>query len=119
YVFYCHASSLLSCFVFDASPPSLTYARSLHDALPICLAVDVVDIEQVRHVAPGHAGAGLLEPGHFGHGPAEPLADILAGETGPQDRKSTRLNSSHQIISYAVFCLKKKMKMQVRRMDWT
>src|SRR5207244_9922840 len=26
----------------------------------------------------------------------------------PQDRKSTRLNSSHQIISYAVFCLKKK-----------
>src|SRR5258708_31860918 len=30
-----------------------------------------------------------------------------AGETGP-DRKSTRLNSSHQIISYAVFCLKKK-----------
>src|SRR5258708_10168103 len=32
--------------------------------------------------------------------------------TGSQDRKSTRLNSSHQIISYAVFCLKKK---KVRR----
>src|SRR5947208_13492834 len=30
----------------------------------------------------------------------------------PQDRKSTRLNSSHQIISYAVFCLKKKKKTQ-------
>src|SRR5258708_10383232 len=30
--------------------------------------------------------------------------------TGNQDRKSTRLNSSHQIISYAVFCLKKKKK---------
>src|SRR5258708_29745540 len=29
---------------------------------------------------------------------------------GPRDRKSTRLNSSHQIISYAVFCLKKKIK---------
>src|SRR5258708_23656337 len=29
-------------------------------------------------------------------------------ERGHQDRKSTRLNSSHQIISYAVFCLKKK-----------
>src|SRR5438552_14386355 len=29
----------------------------------------------------------------------------------PQDRKSTRLNSSHQIISYAVFCLKKKTKL--------
>src|SRR5258708_15421951 len=31
-----------------------------------------------------------------------------------RDRKSTRLNSSHQIISYAVFCLKKKNKMQLR-----
>src|SRR5258708_31244393 len=34
--------------------------------------------------------------------------DILAG-----DRKSTRLNSSHQIISYAVFCLKKKKKKNI------
>src|SRR5258708_11731022 len=31
-------------------------------------------------------------------------------DVGVQDRKSTRLNSSHQIISYAVFCLKKKKK---------
>src|SRR5258708_21844704 len=31
-------------------------------------------------------------------------------DASPQDRKSTRLNSSHQIISYAVFCLKKKKK---------
>src|SRR5258708_16742130 len=31
-----------------------------------------------------------------------------AQDTGQRDRKSTRLNSSHQIISYAVFCLKKK-----------
>src|SRR2546426_7106944 len=31
---------------------------------------------------------------------------------GPQDRKSTRLNSSHLVISYAVFCLKKKKKKQ-------
>src|SRR5258708_23375382 len=33
---------------------------------------------------------------------------------GSQDRKSTRLNSSHQIISYAVFCLKKKKNTQER-----
>src|SRR5690242_20806565 len=33
------------------------------------------------------------------------------------DRKSTRLNSSHMSISYAVFCLKKKKKTQVRRID--
>src|SRR5258708_23026634 len=32
------------------------------------------------------------------------------GEVDDEDRKSTRLNSSHQIISYAVFCLKKKKK---------
>src|SRR3712207_7831693 len=37
----------------------------------------------------------------------EPLADLLARQD-PSDRKSTRLNSSHANISYAVFCLKKK-----------
>src|SRR5258708_10458303 len=40
---------------------------------------------------------------------------LLSGkltERIPQDRKSTRLNSSHQIISYAVFCLKKKKRKQ-------
>src|SRR5258708_17238657 len=37
---------------------------------------------------------------------------ITEGESGMTDRKSTRLNSSHQIISYAVFCLKKKKKNQ-------
>src|SRR5258708_8612426 len=35
-------------------------------------------------------------------------AEILSGKSSKPDRKSTRLNSSHQIISYAVFCLKKK-----------
>src|SRR5438552_8288199 len=35
---------------------------------------------------------------------------LAAAILGLQDRKSTRLNSSHQIISYAVFCLKKKTK---------
>src|SRR5258708_19129624 len=37
--------------------------------------------------------------------------------SGEKDRKSTRLNSSHQIISYAVFCLKKKKKTDVIRLD--
>src|SRR5258708_24803175 len=35
---------------------------------------------------------------------------FTAAKRKPRDRKSTRLNSSHQIISYAVFCLKKKKK---------
>src|SRR5258708_29499575 len=51
-----------------------------------------------------------------GQGPGLSLYDL--GQTGgsetitlpPVDRKSTRLNSSHQIISYAVFCLKKKKR---------
>src|SRR5207244_12886803 len=41
--------------------------------------------------------------GHSGHHGA-----LVEPETALEDRKSTRLNSSHQIISYAVFCLKKK-----------
>src|SRR5258708_27272082 len=48
-------------------------------------------------------------------GSDEPSIQLVGGETAEQsahqrDRKSTRLNSSHQIISYAVFCLKKKKK---------
>src|SRR5256885_11814430 len=38
------------------------------------------------------------------------LGTVLRAHEGPGDRKSTRLNSSHLVISYAVFCLKKKNK---------
>src|SRR5258708_24436343 len=46
------------------------------------------------------------------HGTDPPRAGqlVLEQQTFLRDRKSTRLNSSHQIISYAVFCLKKKKK---------
>src|SRR3712207_8634882 len=40
-------------------------------------------------------------------------ANLLGHETGLQDRKSTRLNSSHANISYAVFCLKKKINITI------
>src|SRR5947208_4287139 len=40
----------------------------------------------------------------------EVAATVRTEPVAPQDRKSTRLNSSHQIISYAVFCLKKKTR---------
>src|SRR5947208_12730369 len=45
------------------------------------------------------------------------LADLLPRGVGDnlEDRKSTRLNSSHQIISYAVFCLKKKKKKKKKK----
>src|SRR5258708_25814117 len=54
-----------------------------------------------------HASAPRLQPGRQGA-----LRDDRAPTSGlgERDRKSTRLNSSHQIISYAVFCLKKKKK---------
>src|SRR2546426_3810726 len=49
--------------------------------------------------------------------------DLPGGRLDYQDRKSTRLNSSHLVISYAVFCLKKKKKTQtisyVQDRDWS
>src|SRR5256885_5411974 len=39
---------------------------------------------------------------------------VMGSEMVNRDRKSTRLNSSHLVISYAVFCLKKKKKLQIR-----
>src|SRR5258708_20497374 len=63
----------------------------LHDALPISLITHVEGFPSWR------SGLKSVE--------VIPSAD---GRTRFRDRKSTRLNSSHQIISYAVFCLKKK-----------
>src|SRR5260221_8126420 len=42
----------------------------------------------------------------------EPAEELLGASAGGKDRKSTRLNSSHTVISYAVFCLKKKKMRQ-------
>src|SRR5258708_29449898 len=64
-------------------------------------------IHPVQHEPHSAAPSARLRSGdngsHCGHGGSEAHA-----EPGELDRKSTRLNSSHQIISYAVFCLKKK-----------
>src|SRR3712207_7521557 len=64
-----------------------------------------------------------LAEGRIGEKHAAVLADLLplltdpvvraSVETAPADRKSTRLNSSHANISYAVFCLKKKKKKHI------
>src|SRR5688572_32264943 len=66
---------------------------------------------------PDEAGGARGEPGRAGRQAGQgPAAGGGAGEGGaelrrvPRDRKSTRLNSSHSQISYAVFCLKKKKK---------
>src|SRR6185436_20756954 len=73
-------------FFFNDTATTEIYTLSLHDALPIS--------------APRRAD------------PTPPAWPDRAREVCG-DRKSTRLNSSHQIISYAVFCLKKKKKYQV------
>src|SRR5688572_32154527 len=61
-----------------------------------------------RSAAPVAAAAAAI-PGTGAEVPAvAPVGGLQEGEEGARDRKSTRLNSSHSQISYAVFCLKKK-----------
>src|SRR3712207_8513641 len=101
-------------FFIDAAPTEI-YSFPLHDALPIssrsialpsCSRTGLPS-ETTKDAEPDDARvASLLE-----------LHVLPAGPWGPYgyrtrvvDRKSTRLNSSHANISYAVFCLKKKIK---------
>src|SRR5256885_6661535 len=94
----------LSLFFFfnDTATPEIS-TLSLHDALPICLQLRLaLEVQAEAHVAPRvqpGQQAGLLEH--------EARARVRRGQR-LADRKSTRLNSSHLVISYAVFCLKKK-----------
>src|SRR5258708_28220140 len=87
-------------FFFNDTATTEIYTLSLHDALPISAGGG--DAAGGRHVPRvecrlHHAGAAV--PSHRPN---------LRHQHDVGDRKSTRLNSSHQIISYAVFCLKKK-----------
>src|SRR5258707_12001976 len=79
-------------FFFNDTATTEIYTLSLHDALPIW--------SRIRQVP-------LLSPD--GHRP-EPRVQESRLSRARGDRKSTRLNSSHANISYAVFCLKKKKK---------
>src|SRR3712207_8558218 len=96
---------------FNDTATTEIYTLSLHDALPIwSRTVGVGDAgrrEQVEEAVLLGVGAadGVVQPGRGLEGQREVAAgDHERGE----DRKSTRLNSSHANISYAVFCLKKK-----------
>src|SRR5207244_11355142 len=100
--------------LFCTSPPPCIYTLSLHDALPISGSdwAERAGRCDGRVGADGSAGSDGAEwpggcDGSFGSdGSAGSDRAERAGRC--EDRKSTRLNSSHQIISYAVFCLKKK-----------
>src|SRR5215216_7413621 len=79
------ASIIRLLFFFNDTATTEIYTLSLHDALPIFSAA---------------------------HHRDDDVGDEQRGLHGEEDRKSTRLNSSHQIISYAVFCLKKKKRIK-------
>src|SRR6266705_5359311 len=80
-------------FFFNDTATTEIYTLSLHDALPICDAAYLAQHRgQISPVLRPRPGLGL-------------------------DRKSTRLNSSHRTISYAVFCLKKKKKKNILFID--
>src|SRR5690606_41630117 len=101
------------------TPRSHTSPLSLHDALPISLVADTVPDHREVRATPGRnletttRGLNLREVQDAVHGlqltqVVEDLGGSAPSHGGGQglDRKSTRLNSSHVKISYAVFCLK-------------
>src|SRR5256885_3358230 len=90
-----HCVSLF--FFFNDTATTEIYTLSLHDALPISRARRQHERPSVR-LAWLHHLTMLLRPSLHRVGPC----------LHARDRKSTRLNSSHLVISYAVFCLKKK-----------
>src|SRR2546422_4355798 len=91
YIFVLSASlSFFFFFFFNDTATTEIYTLSLHDALPICL----FEME-FRSCHPSWSAVAQSQL------------------TATSDRKSTRLNSSHGYISYAVFCLKKKKKKKI------
>src|SRR3712207_9419707 len=91
------------CFFFNDTATTEIYTLSLHDALPISLYVAVR----------WRAGKGIVgaKSGDFDGSVGRASCSLvfyMCFFTTHRDRKSTRLNSSHANISYAVFCLKKK-----------
>src|SRR5947209_12898508 len=95
---------MFSFFFCNDTATTQIYTLSLHDALPISRTKSSVQhrpLEATRSNLP-RAGSRV---------PAEPpLVCHRDAVRAQKDRKSTRLNSSHANISYAVFCLKKKKK---------
>src|SRR3712207_7169864 len=93
------------CFIFFFNDTATTeiYTLSLHDALPIS--------DHAPGLAPADGVEGAPELGRdprVRRVPEHAGAPAAADLPRHLDRKSTRLNSSHANISYAVFCLKKK-----------
>src|SRR5438445_13127368 len=96
-----HLCYFIFFFFFNDTATTEIYTLSLHDALPIFTFRAMADV--VRSQA-------RIEPGDDAEVSASKLRAVER-----TDRKSTRLNSSHANISYAVFCLKKKKKKKKKK----
>src|SRR3712207_7018595 len=99
-------------FFFNDTATTEIYTLSLHDALPISArrgrAVEAL-LRRRRHARQDdHVEHGGARARRAGARPGLPDRRRAALHGHERDRKSTRLNSSHANISYAVFCLKKK-----------
>src|SRR5439155_22712395 len=98
----CLVDSFRNSFFFTAPPTTETYTLSLHDALPIYRSLPLAKDGQIQGKIAERDRADGRAHGH------ERIRAVKRGQREKSDRKSTRLNSSHVAISYAVFCLKKK-----------
>src|SRR5206468_5545316 len=99
----------LAFFFFNATAPTEIYTLSLHDALPISrLRSALENARPARVVYLSTIGAQASQANLLRQHTI--IERSLSDLSVPIDRKSTRLNSSHDQISYAVFCLKKKKK---------
>src|SRR3712207_8319085 len=99
-LFYC------TVFFFNDTATTEIYTLSLHDALPISLLLSRHGAELRSDGIEGALLEAQLRQQSLGIG--QGIAGDHDIDVAEQDRKSTRLNSSHANISYAVFCLKKK-----------
>src|SRR5256885_10713639 len=101
---------ILLIFFFNDTATTEIYTLSLHDALPIYPAI--TGLRSIKPSAPASSAVvrnpfwpdmkSASTPGNA-QASIAPMRWLMMA-----DRKSTRLNSSHLVISYAVFCLKKK-----------
>src|SRR3712207_8330472 len=94
-------------FFFNDTATTEIYTLSLHDALPISIRSSFAAPRSEQ--ASAHRKAERVpERQKIRVSPSAPSIAAAMASTSSIDRKSTRLNSSHANISYAVFCLKKK-----------
>src|SRR5690606_40694515 len=108
---------LFCIYFFKVLVSSKTYTLSLHDALPISKKIKIVSLpcllEFEGEVLFQYEGEKAFEKLRSMRGDGTPINAIDPQNEEEEDlsldRKSTRLNSSHVKISYAVFCLKKKI----------